>query len=112
MTLSIEQYLGAVKRIVGVLSLACLATVVSARADDPAPDPSPDLTGLSIDQLLAIDVVYGASKYEQKVNRAPSSISIVTADQIRAFGYQTLADILASVQGFYSTSDRDYSYIG
>ncbi len=112
MTLSIEQYLGAVKRTVGVLSLACLATVVSARADDPAPDPSPDLTGLSIDQLLAIDVVYGASKYEQKVNRAPSSISIVTADQIRAFGYQTLADILASVQGFYSTSDRDYSYIG
>jgi len=59
-----------------------------------------------------IPSVYGASKYEQKVTEAPSSISIVTADEIRKYGYRTLADILRSQRSFYVTYDRNYSYVG
>ena len=73
---------------------------------------SPDLTGLTIDQLLAIDVVYGASKHEQKITEAPASVTIVTSDDIRKYGYSTLSEILSSVGGFYTTYDRDYSFIG
>src|SRR5690349_15333145 len=62
--------------------------------------------------LQEIPSVYGASKYEQKVTEAPSSVSIVTADEIKKFGYRTLGDILRSVRGFYVTYDRNYSYIG
>jgi len=73
-----------------------------------------DLSDLSIEQLMQIQVatVYGASKYEQKVTEAPSSISIVTADEIRKYGYRTLADILRSQRSFYVTYDRNYSYVG
>lgn len=56
--------------------------------------------------------VYGASKYEQKVTEAPSSVSIVTADEIKKYGYRTLADILGSLRGFYVSNDRNYDYLG
>jgi iron complex outermembrane receptor protein len=59
-----------------------------------------------------IPSVYGASKYEQKVTEAPSSISIVTAAEIKKYGYRTLADILRSIRGFFVTNDRNYRYVG
>jgi outer membrane receptor for ferrienterochelin and colicins len=62
--------------------------------------------------LQEIPSVFTASKYEQKVTQAPSSISIVTAEEIKRFGYRTLADILRSVRGFYVSYDRNYSYLG
>jgi outer membrane receptor for ferrienterochelin and colicins len=72
------------------------------------------LNKLSIEQLmdLEVDTVYGASRYDQKVTDAPSSISIVTSDEIKKYGYRTLADILKSVRGFFITNDRNYSYVG
>jgi iron complex outermembrane receptor protein len=59
-----------------------------------------------------IPSVYSASKYEQKITKAPSSISIVTAEEIKQYGYRTLADILMSLRGFFATNDRNYSYLG
>ncbi|HTG01983.1 MAG TPA: TonB-dependent receptor [Nitrospirota bacterium] len=66
------------------------------------------------DAMLFQDVplVYGASKYEQKVTEAPSSVSVITASDIRTYGYRTLADILKSIRSFYVTYDRNYSYVG
>ncbi len=79
------------------------------------PDPPPpDLTQLSLRQLMEvkIETVYTASKHEQKVTEAPSSVSIVTADEIQKYGHRTLADILRSVRGLYVTYDRNYHYLG
>jgi len=59
-----------------------------------------------------IPSVYGASKYEQKVTEAPSSVSIITSSDIKKYGYRTLADILRNVRSFYITYDRNYSYVG
>ena len=59
-----------------------------------------------------IPSIYTASKHEQTVTEAPSSVSIITADEIRKYGYQTLSEILASVRGMFTTSDRNYSYLG
>ncbi len=77
-------------------------------------DPSTALADMSIEQLVDVEVasVYGASRYEQKVTQAPSSVSIVTADDIQRYGYGTLADVLNSVRGMYVSSDRNYSYAG
>ncbi|HET7890624.1 MAG TPA: TonB-dependent receptor [Candidatus Sulfotelmatobacter sp.] len=79
-----------------------------AHAVDP---PLDDLTDLSLEELKKVQV-YSASMYLQDTRRAPSSITIVTADEIRKCGYRTLADILRSVRGFYVTYDRNYSYVG
>ncbi|HVQ15834.1 MAG TPA: TonB-dependent receptor plug domain-containing protein, partial [Vicinamibacterales bacterium] len=69
---------------------------------------------MSLEELMKVrvDSVYGASKYEQKVTRAPASVSILTAEEISLFGYRTLAEALQSMRGLYVSNDRNYSYLG
>jgi hypothetical protein len=73
-----------------------------------------DLSTLSFEELLLVEVepVFGASRRLQPVTEAPASITIVTEEDIRRFGYRTLADILESVRGWYVTGDRNYDYVG
>jgi outer membrane receptor for ferrienterochelin and colicins len=80
---------------------------------EPKP-PQKDLSQLSLEELMNIkvDVVYGASKFQQKVTEAPASVTIITADEIQKCGYRTVSDLLQSVPGFYVTYDRNYSYVG
>ena len=61
---------------------------------------------------IKIPTVYGASKHEQKITDAPSSVSIVPREEIQGFGHRTLAGVLRSVRDFYVTYDRNYGYIG
>src|SRR5512142_86333 len=93
--------------------LAGLFTAFAASAF-AGEDAAADLKQLSLEELMNIEVqtIYSASKYEQKVTEAPSSVSIVTSSDIKKYGYRTLADILRSVRGFYVTNDRNYSYVG
>ena len=69
---------------------------------------------LSFDELMELNVnkVYGASKYEQPVTQAPSSITIINSSEIKRYGYRTLAEVLRSVRGFYTGNDRNYTYLG
>lgn len=71
----------------------------------------PDLTQLSVEELMQVSV-YSASKFEQKASEAPASVSVITAEDIRAYGHRTLADILKSVRGLFVGYDRNYAYLG
>ena len=70
-----------------------------------------DLTETSLEDLANIQV-YSASKHLQSVSEAPSSVTVITADEIQKYGYRTLADILRSVRGFDITYERNFSYAG
>jgi outer membrane receptor for ferrienterochelin and colicins len=72
---------------------------------------APDLAEASLEELSNIQV-YSASKHMQSTHDAPSSVTVVTADEIQKYGYRNLADILRSVPGFYVTYDRDYTFVG
>ncbi len=87
-----------------ILSLQGFST---ALADDLA---EMGLLGDELTLFEDIPSVFGASKYEQKISEAPSSVSIVTAAEIKKYGYRTLADILQSQRSFHVTKDRNYTY--
>ncbi len=70
-----------------------------------------DITDLSLEQLLAVKIV-GPSKYEQKQADVAAAASIITRDEILAFGWRTLGQALASLPGVYTTYDRQYTYLG
>jgi len=103
------------KRVIAVMVFTMLCAVgLSVPFIAHAAEKPLQLAMYSEEALLFGDIpsVIGASKYEQKVTEAPSSVSIVTAAEISKYGYRTLADILRSVSGFYVTYDRNYSYVG
>ncbi|HKB07505.1 MAG TPA: TonB-dependent receptor [Candidatus Polarisedimenticolia bacterium] len=95
-------------------TLPLLAMIVwGVLTQAPAAQSLPgDLTQLPIEELMAIDLVYGASRHQQKITEAPSFVTVVTAQDIRRYGYRTLADILRAAHGFYTTYDRNYTYLG
>ena len=78
---------------------------------DMAGGEGKDVMELSPEELKSVQV-YSASMYLQSDREAPSSVTVVTAEQIRQFGYRTLADTLRSVRGFDVTYDRNYNYVG
>ncbi|MBU1225250.1 MAG: TonB-dependent receptor [Gammaproteobacteria bacterium] len=87
------------------------ALPIQAAAESNPPDAQTDLTHLSIEELLSVEV-YSASKFTQKTTEAPSAVTIITAADIKAYGYRTLADVLRSVRGMDVAYDRTYSYLG
>lgn len=102
-------FINKVKHLCGIAGLVFSALVFSA--DDFESVQSADLEN-GTPLFEDIPSVYSASKYEQKITKAPASISIVTADEIKKWGYRTFGQILSSLRGFYNTQDRNNGYIG
>ena len=107
--------LGLLPLCAGLISHA--ATAIDPTPPIPAVTPPPanlDLTRLSLEELtsLKVDTVFGASKHIQSTREAPSSVSIVSQEDIRKYGYRTLSDVLNRVRGFYVGYDRLYHTVG
>jgi iron complex outermembrane receptor protein len=66
---------------------------------------------LPLEQLVNVEVT-SASRFKQKSSEAPSAVEVVTAEDIRSFGWRTLADALNAMRGLYVRNDRNYSYLG
>jgi len=56
--------------------------------------------------------VTAASKSRLSADEAPASVTVITREELRAFGYQTLPEALQGVRGFFFADDRIYTYIG
>lgn len=84
------------------------------------PEPTTSVTRQSTTDSAAsektlfdeIPSVYGAAKYDQKSHQAPAAITIITAEQIRKYGYRNFSQIVDSVPGLFTNTDRNYGYLG
>ncbi|MGH7499742.1 MAG: TonB-dependent receptor plug domain-containing protein [Gemmatimonadales bacterium] len=93
---------------VGCLLLAAaLGTVAAAHAQEP--EAAGPVGEAALFQELPS--VTAASKYEQDPREAPASISVITRDDIQRYGYRTLGEALNSVRGFFTSYDRNYTYV-
>lgn len=67
---------------------------------------------VAADLRYAPPKVTAASKQLLSVDQAPASITVITREEIQAFGYQTLPEALRAVRGLFFTDDRIYTYFG
>lgn len=86
--------------------LAAPAAWAEAHSDEGTEEA---IVELSLEELMQVEVVYAASRYEQTLLEAPSAVTIVSADEIEAFGYRTLGDVLSGTRGVFVTYDRNWS---
>jgi outer membrane receptor protein involved in Fe transport len=70
-----------------------------------------DLVELPFEQLLETEVT-GAAGFVREVTDAPSAVSVVTAEDIKRFGYRTLAEVLENLPGLVLDYDGAYYYVG
>ena len=89
-----------------IAALLFCAPFASAAAQDSAQVALQDL-----DALLDAPVST-ASKYAQNVREVAGSVTIVTAEDIRRFGYRTLTDVLQSMAGVYVSNQRSLESFG
>ena len=60
----------------------------------------------------ALPRVVAAEKELTQAQDAPASVTVISVEEIRGFGYTTLAEALQAVRGLYTTYDRDYATLG
>lgn len=92
------------KRVALAATLALLPLAASAGDNSTLAD-------VPFDDLVKREVV-SASTIARQISDSPSAVAIVTAADIRAYGYRTLADVINGMRGLYTTYDRRYHYMG
>jgi outer membrane receptor for ferrienterochelin and colicins len=56
--------------------------------------------------------VTAATKSAMASESAPASVTVITADEIAAFGYTSLVEALAAIRGAFVSNDRSYESVG
>jgi iron complex outermembrane receptor protein len=81
--------------------LVALLFPAQVRAQDPgAAAPPQDLTGLSLEELMNVDVlVTSAALHEQALSKTPAAIFVLTSEDIRRSGATSIPELLRLVPG-------------
>ncbi|MFO0550998.1 MAG: TonB-dependent receptor [Polyangiaceae bacterium] len=69
------------------------------------PNQQTEVTGLKLEPLRQVQAV---SRESENIEDAPSSLTIIDGQELRLFGYPTIAESLRGVRGFYLQTDRAY----
>jgi iron complex outermembrane receptor protein len=95
-----------------LLCLALLAVPPAGRAEEYLDVPLEQLTRTGLSGFSPNAEITTAAKYAQSRSESPATVRVATAEDIKTYGYRTLAEILRSMPGLYISNDRNYSYLG
>jgi iron complex outermembrane receptor protein len=84
---------------------------LGAGTEGVSQDSFRDFEDLSLESILDVKVVTVA-RHEQGLLDAPNAVTVIRAEEIRAFGYQTVAEAVRGLAGIHVTDDRNYEYVG
>lgn len=70
-----------------------------------------DAIDLTLEELVKVRII-STPKFAEDPDKIPTVVSILTADDIRSFGWRTVSDALRSLQGFNVTNDNTFVYAG
>lgn len=84
------------------LALLLLAALWPARGAEahPAGDPDGDLTELSLEELMDLEITV-ASRSKERLRDAPAAVYVITGDEIRRAGHTSVQEALRMVPGFH-----------
>jgi outer membrane receptor protein involved in Fe transport len=63
-------------------------------------------------RLRSAQEIVAASRQAESTDEAPASVSLISQEELRAFGYQTIVDAVAGQRGIYQSNDGTYASIG
>lgn len=64
-----------------------------------------------LENLLRREISH-QSIYNQKISETPNSTIIVTAEEIKLFGFNKISELVATLQGLFVRSDLNYDFVG
>lgn len=88
------------------LCVTCIASSLMAKSD-----PTFDATTIPLEELVETKFI-PASHIANQISNASSAVSIVTAQDIKDYGYRTLSQILASMKGLHVADMVSYGLVG
>lgn len=94
-------------RTASVLRTLALVAITAGFVGAQEPTESPESV-----LFAPLPAVEAATLHNQTLEEAPASVTVISADEIRTYGWRTLGEALAAVRGFYITYDRAYEYAG
>ena len=93
-----------------VLAMSVLSTGLSAQKSSQGSAKPVDLTSISIEDLMNIQVT-SASKKAESLSAAPAAIFVITGEDIRRGGFSSVPDALRTVPGLYVVQQSSHVWL-
>ena len=108
--LTVARSFGAVRGALGAFMLLLVCQVACGQSAQSSPASQGDLTQVSIESLMNIEVT-SASRKTEALSAAPAAIFVITGEDIRRGGFSSVPDALRQVPGLHVAQQNAHVWV-